>query len=29
MTYVASFMVTALQFLRILALLLMGSKKDN
>lgn len=28
MTYVASFMMTALQFLRILALLLMGRKKD-
>lgn len=29
MTYVASFMVTALQFLRILALLLMGSRKND
>lgn len=29
MTYVASFMVTALQFLRILALLLMGRNRNN
>lgn len=29
MTYVASFMVTALQFLRILALLLMGRNRDK
>lgn len=29
MTYVASFMVTALQFLRILALLLMGRNRDR
>ena len=29
MTYVASFMVTALQFLRLLALLLMGRNRDN
>lgn len=29
MTYVASFMITSLQFLRILALLLMGRNRDN
>lgn len=29
MTYVASFMITALQFLRILALLLMGRNRNN
>lgn len=29
MTYVASFMITALQFLRLLALLLMGRNKDR
>ena len=29
MTYVASFMMTALQFLRILALLLMGRNRNK